>query len=73
VAARWVHVIHKGLDAEKRRGLLLKYSYPENGIAFKAPKLNIVVKQAILESVNKRDDRLIQKQMLLGAGLTAIG
>lgn len=73
VAARWVHVFHKGLEAEKRRGLLLKYPPPENSVAFKAPHLNPVVKHAILESVSKRDDRLVQKQMQLGAGLTAIG
>ncbi|CAH1965157.1 unnamed protein product [Acanthoscelides obtectus] len=49
-----------------------KYPPPENAHNFGAPKLNAVVKQAIVDSVAKRDSRLSCQQAQVGSGLSAI-
>ncbi|CAH1973241.1 unnamed protein product, partial [Acanthoscelides obtectus] len=72
VADRWKTVIKKGLEDEKRRDIMKKYPPPENAHNFGAPKLNAVVKQAIVDSVAKRDSRLSCQQAQVGSGLSAI-
>ncbi|CAH1956886.1 unnamed protein product [Acanthoscelides obtectus] len=72
VADRWKTVINKELEDEKRRDIMKKYPPPENAHNFGAPKLNAVVKQAVVDSVAKRDSRLSCQQAQVGSGLSAI-
>lgn len=73
ISDRWINIVKNGLESGRRNELKVKYPAPENSRIFEAPKLNLVIKQAINDSVIKRDDRLSNKQAQLGASLSAIG
>nr|CAH7760283.1 unnamed protein product [Callosobruchus chinensis] len=73
IADRWLQILKSGLDGEKRKELISKYPAPDNSRYFEAPKLNAIVRQAINDSVVKRDERLTYKQTQIGVALSAIG
>nr|CAH7714150.1 unnamed protein product [Callosobruchus chinensis] len=69
IADRWLQILKSGLVGEKRKELISKYPAPDNS----PPKLNAIVRQAINDSVVKRDERLTYKQTQIGVALSAIG
>nr|CAH7749579.1 unnamed protein product [Callosobruchus chinensis] len=73
LATIWTTIATKGLDPEKRLGLLSKYPCPENGLVLRALKLNPVIKEATTEAVKTRDHRLSNLQAQIGSCLAAIG
>lgn len=73
VVDRWLRIINTGLGIDAREELLKKYPSPENAKLFGAPKLNPLIKHAIIDLVAKRDDRLVQQQSQIGASISAIG
>nr|CAH7742683.1 unnamed protein product [Callosobruchus chinensis] len=73
IAGRWLQILESGLDGEKRKELISKYPAPDNSRYFEAPKLNAIVRQAINDSVVKRDERLTYKQTQIGVALSTIG
>ncbi|VEN61979.1 unnamed protein product [Callosobruchus maculatus] len=73
VADRWQHIVKVGLMVDKQKALIDKYAPPDNAPLLGPPQLNRVVKQAISESVARRDERLASLQRQLGASLSAIG
>nr|CAH7740443.1 unnamed protein product [Callosobruchus chinensis] len=60
-----------GLEESVQKSLVEKYPLPENCALAEPPQLNVLVKQAIHESVAPRDDRLANIQLRLPAGLSA--
>nr|CAH7717094.1 unnamed protein product [Callosobruchus chinensis] len=61
------------LGWRKKEVVDFEVSRPDNSRYFEAPKLNAIVRQAINDSVVKRDERLTYKQTQIGVALSAIG
>ncbi|KAB0803177.1 hypothetical protein PPYR_00147 [Photinus pyralis] len=73
VTERWINIFKRGLSEDKCVELIQKYPSPENAGFWDAPKLNLVVKHAVTDSVEKRDFRLAKLQTQISSGLAAIG
>nr|CAH7731620.1 unnamed protein product [Callosobruchus chinensis] len=72
IAEKWLYIAKHDLEVSVRKSLLEKYLLPENCALVGPPQLNVLVKQAIRESVARRDDRLANIQLRLSADLSAI-
>lgn len=55
IAERWLHIAKNGLDETVLKQIMGKYPPPENGTLLGPPQLNLIVKQAVHESVERRD------------------
>lgn len=56
LATIWCEIIEKGLPAEERKTLLKKFPPPKNCISMDPPKLNLEVKAAVNNTIQKRDE-----------------
>ncbi|XP_050297116.1 uncharacterized protein LOC126736675 [Anthonomus grandis grandis] len=73
IASRWDVILRKGMDLENRKTLIAKYAPPQNCQNILPPNLNPHVKAALSESNVRRDDRLVNLQKQVGAGIAAVG
>lgn len=73
VASRWKHILCNGLSKEMRLELMKCYLPPENCPNMRAPKLNLEIKAALLDSNIKKDLYSQSRQNQLASSLAAIG
>ncbi|XP_071568169.1 uncharacterized protein [Temnothorax nylanderi] len=73
LAAIWCEIIEKGLPAEDRKTSLKKFPPPENCVLMDPPKLNLEVKAALDSTIQKRDERIVEKQEKIAASLAGVG
>ncbi|KAK2577092.1 hypothetical protein KPH14_001011 [Odynerus spinipes] len=73
IAVKWEEIVKKGLPAEERKTLLNKYSPRINCTFINPPRINLEVKAAVDSKISKRDDRVSEKQEMIGAALAGIG
>lgn len=71
-AIRVEEVIKKGLPAEEKKTLLLKFPPPENCLLMDPPILNFEVKACLQDTITKRDTRILEKQERITASLAAM-
>jgi len=72
LATIWCEIIQKGLPAEEQKTLLKNFPPPKNCILMDPPKLNLEVK-ALDNTIQKRDERIIEKQEKIAASLAGVG
>ncbi|XP_028177085.1 uncharacterized protein LOC114364927 [Ostrinia furnacalis] len=73
IAPRWAHILANGLSKEIQLDLIKCYLPPENCPNMRAPKLNLEIKAALLETNIKKDLYSQSKQNQLASSLSAIG
>ncbi|CAG5101721.1 Protein of unknown function, partial [Cotesia congregata] len=72
LAIRVEEIINKGLPVAERKTLLKKFPPPKNGLFMDPPKLNFEIKTNLAENIVKRDDRIVEKQARVSAGLSGL-
>lgn len=70
-SAYWTSVTRKGLATETWDKLVAKYPLPENCRFWEPPKRNPELSSVVNENLRTRDERIVTKQVRLGAGLSA--
>lgn len=73
IASRWEKILKTGIAKETREALIQKYPPPANCLAMDGLKLNPEIVAAVSEATLKRDERLRDKQVQLGASIASIG
>lgn len=73
IASRWTHILANGLSKDTQLELIKSYLPPENCPTIRAPKLNLEIKAALLETNIKKDFYSQCKQNQLASCLAAIG
>lgn len=69
LAKIWEDIIKGGLPTEERKKLLTNFPPPKNCILMDPPKLNLEVKTALDNTIQKRDQRIVEKQEKITASL----
>ncbi|KAH9636732.1 hypothetical protein HF086_007630 [Spodoptera exigua] len=73
LATRWSTIIVHGLNEETRKNIINKQETPKNCSLLNPPKLNEEVAAALSDSGVKRDSRIREQQITLGAAITSLG
>lgn len=73
VAVRWEEIVKMGLPKQELDNTLKKYPPPINLTQIEPPRLNPEVKAALDINHIKRDQRIVEKQVKIGAALSALG
>ena len=68
----WSDIIIKGLPLEERKRLLKDFPPPANFLMMDPPKLNLEINAAVDSTIQKRDERIIEKQEKISASLAGI-
>ena len=68
----WSDILIKGLPLEERKRLLKDFPPPANCLMMDPPKLNFEFKAAVDSTIQKRDERIIEKQEKISASLAGI-
>ncbi|XP_011883718.1 PREDICTED: uncharacterized protein LOC105570876 [Vollenhovia emeryi] len=69
----WGEIIEKGLPTEERKASLKKFPPPKNCVLMDPPKLNLEVKAVLDSTIQKRDERIVEKQEKIAASLAGVG
>ncbi|VEN62220.1 unnamed protein product [Callosobruchus maculatus] len=72
IVTRWTNVLKNGLDETAKQDLLQKHLAPENFKSLTVPQLNPEVSAALTAQLLRRDERLVHKQQVLAAGISAV-
>lgn len=73
IASRWEHVATTGVSKEAGKDILQKYLTPENCSLIDPPTLNLEVKAALSEPLQKKDTAIHNKQKQIAAAVSCIG
>lgn len=71
LAIRLEDVLKKGIPADILKEIIKKYPPPKNCTFFEPPKLNAVIKSVMLDTIVKRDERIMTRQEKISAALAA--
>lgn len=73
VALRWGDITKQGLPEEDKKLIIDKYPPAKNCIFSDPPKLNDDVKEVLSKNVKSRDEKIVERQRKISAGLGAAG
>lgn len=73
IANRWEHAATSGVTKDVRKDFLEKYLTPENCKLADPPALNLEVKAALSDTLQKKDTAIQHKQKQISAAVSCIG